>query len=238
LETFLSHEQRERVLTVEFICHGVPSLRVFHSYLKELFQGESIASYTFRDKTFGWQSVLAESVSGRRHHLPATRDAFFAGFCIHHLYMMESCHACAFARLPRAGDVTLGDFWRCPEQWYDKRGVSLVLANTSAGLHALESVMCSGRIVLEPVDLFTATNSAQRIVSGNRAIPELRRTFLDGVIVGKGFGVLQSAYFPKPVSLWRDRWSRFCNSDRKLSFLFDSVRRRLVRRVTGSKVAT
>ena len=114
MDVALSPEQRKRVLLVEFICHGVPSLRVFHRYLEELFSGDRVVSYTFRDKSFGWQTVLAVSAHGKRHHVIASNDSFIKGFSIHHIYMMESCYQCPFAHLPRVADITMGDFWGCP----------------------------------------------------------------------------------------------------------------------------
>jgi len=231
LDLALNREQHERVLLVDLICAGVPSLRVFHSYLRELFRGEPVVSYMFREKSFGWgaSSVRAESASRRCHHLPVWRDPFFAGSQVHRLYMMTSCHACMFARLPRAGDITLGDFWGCPEQWNDQRGVSVALANTPAGLRALEALARSGRIVLEPAELPTATKGNPRLVTGVYAMPENRRAFLNGVIVGKSFRTLKSKYFPKAVPKWRAWWSLFGDSDAKLEFLANAVLRRLGR---------
>jgi coenzyme F420-reducing hydrogenase beta subunit len=226
LDLALSREQRERVLLADLICDGVPSLRVFHSYLRELFRGEPVVSYRFREKSFGWRasSVRAESASRRCHHLRCWRDSFVAGSQAYRLYMMPACHRCTFARLPRAGDITLGDFWGCPEQWNDKRGVSVALANTSPGLRALESLARSGRIVLEPVDFVTASKGNPRLLSGEYAMPESRRGFLDGIIAGKDFKTLQAQYFPKA-----DWWSRFCGSDAKLRFIANTLLRRLGR---------
>jgi len=217
MEAALNPEQRKRVLLVEFTCHGVPSLRVFHRYLEELFGGEAVASYTFRDKLFGWLSVRAVSISGKRHHLPASGDAFFQGFALHHLYVMESCPQCPFARLPRVGDITLGDFWGCPEQWDDRRGVSVVLANTPAGMFALERLAASGRIDLKPTDMTTAIARNPRAVpAGHYSQPSDRRAFLDGLARGKGFGELKTRYFP---TRWQTRWMSFCMSRSKWRFL-------------------
>lgn len=232
LEVALNHKQRERVLLVEFICHGVPSLRVFHRYLEELFGGEAVDFYTLRDKAFGWHtaqawhSAMAVSAHGQCHHVPASKDAFFQGFAGYHLYVMESCHQCPFARLPRGGDITLGDFWGCPEQWDDRRGVSVVLANTSAGMSALERICVSGRINLKPTDLTTATAKNPRLTSGNYPIPSNRRPFLDGLAKGYRFAQLQASYFPSRWHLW---WNSFRQSHSKLRFLAGFVYRRLRR---------
>lgn len=112
----LRGDQRDRLLLVDLICDGVPSLRVFQSYLNTLFRGDRVATYLFREKSFGWEasSVRAESAHGHCHHVKCWLDPFVAGSQAHRLYQSASCHACAFARLPRAGDITLGDFWAAP----------------------------------------------------------------------------------------------------------------------------
>lgn len=202
LEVALSSEQRKRVLLVEFICHGVPSLRVFHRYLEELFSGDAVVSYTFRDKTLGWQTTTAVSGHGQRHSMPGPEDAFIQGFAGHHLYVMESCHQCPFARLPRGGDITLGDFWGCPEPWNDSRGVSVILANTMSGMRALEDVRASGRINLKPTDLTTATEKNPRAISGVYLMPCDRRAFLDDFARGYRFAQLKARYFPTRWQLW------------------------------------
>lgn len=226
MEATLTPEQRKRTLLVEFICHGVPSLRVFHRYLEELFDGDAVISYTFRDKTFEWITILAVSAHGHRHHLPGSNDAFFQGFAGHHLYLMDSCYQCPFARLPRGGDISLGDFWCCPEQWDDRRGVSMVLANTSAGMIALERLYASGRIDLKPTDMATATANAPRAVSGDYPIPNDRRAFLDGMIRGERFSLLKARYFPTMMQVW---WRSFRQSNSKLRFLAGFVYHRLRR---------
>lgn len=217
MEAALTPEQRQRVLLLEFICHGVPSLRVFHRYLGELFGGDAVSSYTFRDKGRGWQTVRATSTSGQCHYLPASADDFFQGFAGHHLYVMESCQQCLFARIPRVGDITLGDFWGCPEPWHDRRGVSVVLVNTPAGLSALESLVVSGRIELMPVDLKMATSYNPRAVAaGGYQLPSNRRAFLDGLARGERFSQLKAKYFPTRWQLW---WTSFRQSNSKWRFL-------------------
>jgi coenzyme F420-reducing hydrogenase beta subunit len=229
MELALTQEQRKRVLLVDLICHGVPSLRVFHRYLRELFDGEKVSSYLFREKSFGWidYSVCAESAGHHYHHVLQMRDPFFAGFCEHSLYVMTSCHACEFARLPRAGDITIGDFWGCPEPWNDKRGVSVALANTAVGLRALEELKRSSRIALEPADIATAVKGNPRLVVGEFPMPMNRRAFLDGIILGKRFSSLKVKYFPKVSPKWRVWWSFFYSNDAKLEYVFSAVLRKL-----------
>ncbi|MDR2431601.1 MAG: Coenzyme F420 hydrogenase/dehydrogenase, beta subunit C-terminal domain, partial [Candidatus Margulisbacteria bacterium] len=45
----------ENLWTVDLICHGVPSPRVFAEYLTEITNGEKILSVNFRDKRLSWE---------------------------------------------------------------------------------------------------------------------------------------------------------------------------------------
>lgn len=221
MDIALTRKQRERVLLVDLVCHGVPSLRVFHLYLEQLFDGDSVARHTFRDKTLGWQTVQAESAGGCRYRANGIQDQFMAGFVQHHLYVMASCHACVFAGLPRPGDITLGDFWGCPEQWHDRKGVSLVLANSDAGAKALAALADDNRIELAATDMDTATRSSPRILSGKRDMPRRRRRFLGDVRTGVQFRDLVARHYP---SKWRFHLSRFLQSESRWAFLRDYLR--------------
>jgi coenzyme F420-reducing hydrogenase beta subunit len=226
----LSPEQRSRVVLVDLICHGVPSLRVFHAYLHDIFHGATVEEYRFRDKTLGCATVRARATNRDEYRVRAGQDPFFVGYAVHHCYLQAACHACRFARLPRVGDLSLGDFWGCPAVWEDKRGVSLVLANTPAGLQAVESLRAAGRIALEASDLPTATRMNRRAGSGHHDIPHRRHRFLVGLAAGQGFNLLAARHFP---SKWEVLWRRFWGADRKLVFLLDlvssQIRRRLFR---------
>lgn len=212
----LGKPQRKRVLLVEVVCHGVPSLRVFHQYLRELFQGEDIASYSFRDKSFGWQCVRATSLAGRKHHLQAAADPFIQGFAIHHLYLMHGCYACPFAQLPRVGDLTLGDFWGCPERWYDKRGVSLLLVNTPEGMAAIQPLQSRETLAVNAVSLQEAAEKNPRVVCGVLPIPRYRQLFLKGLVEGQSFQELQRKYFPNKLQIL---WRSFQKNQHKVQFL-------------------
>lgn len=227
MERALTPKQRERVLLVEFICHGVPSLRVFHAYQRELFDGDEVAKYTFRDKSLGWQTVRAESVRGHHYQVEMPADPFGRGFAVEHLYLMEACHDCEFSHLPRWADITLGDFWGCPEEWYDRRGVSVALANTPAGLRAIESLASAGRIALEATDLATATERNPRATGGAFPVPGARRLFLDGISRGESFTRLAHKFYPSRLKL---AWRAFRNSNSKTRYIVELVKR-LVRRV-------
>lgn len=59
LKAYLGEMNKENLLLVDIICHGVPSVAFFQSYIKELekkYKGK-ITSFKFRDKSSGWGLV-------------------------------------------------------------------------------------------------------------------------------------------------------------------------------------
>lgn len=131
----------------DFICHGVPSLRVFKSYisfLEEKYQDKAI-DFRFRNKDKGWNQAGVQMGSGtaleflhigRKRFYPGFRDAFMNGF-LDNLYLRPSCYYCEFKSLPKYySDLTIADFWgvkRVKPQLNDGKGTSLVLINNKHG---------------------------------------------------------------------------------------------------------
>ncbi|MCL2031633.1 MAG: polysaccharide pyruvyl transferase family protein [Oscillospiraceae bacterium] len=137
------------LLTVDFICHGVPGPRVLREHLAYIAKGRELRSVDFRSKVYGWTrgALLAEFADGRRYLRDAESDAFMAAF-LGDCSLRKSCYACRYSGEARRADVTLGDFWavgRVDPAYNDEKGISLVSANTPKGralIPALESRMC------------------------------------------------------------------------------------------------
>ena len=136
---------RDNLLTVDFVCHGVPSPGVFASYLQELerMHGQRVVAYTFRDKRLGWKnfSAVATLADGSEVTGTQTDEPFLYGF-LQNLYLRPSCGQCHALRGKRhMSDITIADFWGsqeiCPER-DDDTGLSLVLINTEKGKRAIE----------------------------------------------------------------------------------------------------
>ncbi len=149
------------LLTVEIICHGVPSPAVFAKYKAELTaeRGCPPVSISARNKHYSWRkcslvSTFADT-SENCEDLYTNRyiRAFLADLCLR-----PSCHRCV-AREGRSGaDVTIADFWGiekvCPaldDDW----GTSAVLIHTEAGRRAWAA--CAGRVEAAPVALDQVT---------------------------------------------------------------------------------
>jgi hypothetical protein len=165
------------------VCHGVPSAAVFRSYLRwqEAVHGAPAVACAFRDKRGGWKRyrVVVELADGREHAVAFDRDPFMLGF-LRNLYLRPSCHLCTYSRVPRIGDLTLGDFWgvRAVDRALDDdRGTSLVLVSSERGRAALESV--AGTLRLSERALAEGVAANPCVVRPVARPPERDRFFAD-----------------------------------------------------------
>lgn len=181
----------ELLLTVDFVCHGVPSPGVFASYLRELEQknGKRVIAYTFRDKRLGWKnfSAVATFEDGTEHVGQQTTEPFLYGF-LQNLYLRPSCTQCTALRGGHhVSDITMADLWGadrlCPDR-DDDSGLSLAFVNTPKGRKALEAA--SAQLVSFPVldveQLLRVNPSIEHTAKAH----EKRRAFFAG-FAKKGF---------------------------------------------------
>ena len=222
LYALLGEARPERLLTVDFVCHGVPSPGVFASYLDwlEREHGAAVEAYSFRDKRRGWKdfSAAARFGDGREYAAAQTEDPFLLGF-LRNLYLRPSCHACTALRHGgHAADVTLADLWGARELWPeedDDRGLSLVFANTDKGRGALRE--CPELTLREIGDVRRLARANPSIFAPAPAHAERARFF-------RGFS--RRGFSPELVARCL-RESRAKRLKRRLLGLAGSLKRRL-----------
>lgn len=126
LKAFL-RKNYEMLITMDLICHGVPSQPYFRAYVNDLLKRNSnITVFRFRGKGTS-NNNMNNTYIGFLHN-----DYYMTYFLWGKGYR-SSCYHCRFAGSERQGDFTIGDFWnnkimRLPID--EEKGVSLVLANT------------------------------------------------------------------------------------------------------------
>lgn len=135
------------LFTCDLICHGVPSPKVFHSYLCfiEKKNKRKIASINMRDKTLGWDKsgIRIQFTDGTSIFRNQETNLFNCIYSVHYA-TRPSCHHCLYANMKREGDITIGDFWgieKVHPEFYDRNGVSLVLINTLKGQELIDQVV-------------------------------------------------------------------------------------------------
>lgn len=134
--------ETRRLLTVDVVCHGVTSQKLFSLYIEWLEKRLGAVSgslhYEFRSKKRGWglnyYYYYTSKRDGKTHDRfgQCEEDPYYMAFLEGQLYR-QSCYKCRFARRERAGDFTIGDFWGIQREHpsFDCRdGASLVLVNS------------------------------------------------------------------------------------------------------------
>lgn len=142
LSSYIPEALKERLVTVDIVCHGVPAPAIWKDYLQyiEKREGKKVVGVDFRDKKrFGWKAHM-ESFTLED---PATKDlttvstTAYKYLFYQHIMLRPSCGECRYCNLRRPGDLTLADFWGWEKTDSninaDDRGLSLVLVNTPKG---------------------------------------------------------------------------------------------------------
>lgn len=169
----------ENLYTVDLICHGAPSRRVWREYLQEIQQRRTIQAINFRDKTEGWLkfSLKIEFTDGSSYRKNLQEDLYMKGF-LQDMYLRPSCYSCRFRGWDRDADLTLADFWgveyHMPEL-FDDQGTSLVITHSQTGESLLQQLPQLKRKKVFP-ELVEKTNPS---VITSVELPQKRTLFFE-----------------------------------------------------------
>lgn len=209
LKRFLRKEY-DNLLTVDFICHGVPSPGVWREYLKEETARQCggkntvlshpnikerdarIESISFRDKRLGWKKysfALTLSVPnghGAKNTVllsePLNKNIFLRGF-LTDLYLRPSCHACPAKSFKSGSDITIGDFWGVQyvmPEIDDDKGVSVAFVHHGEKL----DLSCLEKIKMESYNQYSVEKSSEKRIG--------RRFFFESY---RKHGMWRNTYF-------------------------------------------
>lgn len=132
----------ENLITIDFVCHGVASPKVWRKYISELEKkyNSNIMEYSFRSKKmgfhdFGTQIMFKDGREVFTHDKGTQKDfmhlAFFAEIC-----SRPACHSCNFKGSKRVSDFTIFDCWHVEEfndDMEDDKGTSMIFIHNSEG---------------------------------------------------------------------------------------------------------
>lgn len=140
---------KEQLVTVDLICHGVPSQRTFKQYIEWVEQRKKrkVKNVSFRSP-WGVEMVMNDGkrdIWKRRMYWDPYFETFSCG-----IINNEACYQCPFAQEKRVSDLTIGDFWgigKTKPFQSPNRKVSVIGVNTPQGEKFLK--MCSSLILEE-----------------------------------------------------------------------------------------
>lgn len=167
LKSYLGKDY-ENLYTIDILCHGVPSPKIWRKYLKkkEAHANSQINHIEFRNKTDGWKhySVNFKFKNGSQDCIPYVSDPFMNMF-LGNLDLRPSCYHCQFKKIPRNSDLTLGDCWgidKLMPDMDDDKGTSVILVHSAKGQHLLDSVKDTLMIKQAQLDQVLPPNAASR----------------------------------------------------------------------------
>jgi NAD-dependent dihydropyrimidine dehydrogenase PreA subunit len=141
----------DNLLTVDIICHGVPSNKVWQKYLKEiLFKIEilwdlsidrynykkQIKNISFRDKRNGWKNygfkLNIENIEFYENH----RNNIYMKAYLSNVSLRPSCYNCPCKEQKSHSDITLSDLWLCKDNIHldnfnKDKGLSCIFVNSN-----------------------------------------------------------------------------------------------------------
>ena len=206
------HKDYPNLITLDFICHGTPSPKVWRSYLKENVLSTltshnitNISYVNFREKKgYGWKKygfTIKGKIAGNNDiDIPiiseiATSNPFMKGF-LSNIYLRPSCYQCPAKGGCSTSDLTIADYWCVdqilPDFYDDDIGISSVFINTEKG----------GKLVAE-LDIKSMQASFTDTIEKNKSYyisvnePNRRRVFFKEMNRGKGFNKALHQYYKK-----------------------------------------
>lgn len=166
LKNYLQREY-ENLLTMDVVCHGVPSKKVWESYRKyiEKNQKSRMIDLVFRDKSNGWQNnqYAISFDNGNIIKEKSIDNPFHRGYLIG-LYSRPSCGECKFNLIPRVSDYSCADYWEYDgASFIETRslGVSLICVNSEKGSKHID--LFEKYLTLEPTTEKKALQSARHL---------------------------------------------------------------------------
>lgn len=198
----------ENLLTIEIVCHGVPTSLLLEKYIqyKEEKVGSKCYHIEYRSKKgSNWLNpkIRLEFENGKIYEQKsyAFDDEYMIAFC-RFLSLRMNCSGCVFAKPDRIADFTIGDFWGIESSDIHMKyedGISLLLANSCKARLLIPSITNDAETAR--VEYSFAQTHNQQLVSPAQADPK-RDEFLSD-LVHMPFADLRKKYLRPRNALMR-----------------------------------
>lgn len=188
---------KENLLLVDFICHGVPSPLVWKKYVTESFEGATFAA--FRDKSRGWEEFSMRIDSEKGTYCTNLYNDPYLRLFLQNTVLRSSCYECSWKGDNYASDITLADFWGISKVFphmNDNKGVSVVVVRSEAGEKAFRDIRESLVFEKTKIETVAKINVAYK---ESAHCPKNREEFFEDMKNGKSIKYLCDKY-AKPLS--------------------------------------
>ena len=153
-------KEYDNLLTIDIVCHGVPSPNVWKKYLDSFCIQNNISKHknqdtnyieeiNFRDKEKGWrQYSLRFNIRDPHNNTSYSisqvhyKNPYMLAF-LKDIILRPSCYMCK-TRIGYSGaDITLGDYWNINNvnpKVDDNKGISLIITNNQKGFDTIKNL--------------------------------------------------------------------------------------------------
>ena len=146
LKKFLGRDY-ENLITVDIVCHAVPSpkfWRIYLNYQKNRLKISKISDIKFRDKSnYGYKySTMSIKYDDKKYSEGVETDPFLRAF-FGDLSDRPSCYNCAFKKQYRVSDITIWDCFTIEDfdkKLDDDKGTTRILIHSKVGKEIFEKI--------------------------------------------------------------------------------------------------
>lgn len=218
-------ERPHNLLTIEVVCHGVPSPAIYERYINELGADYMI----FRNKDRSWSNYDVE-IHYKDNSIEiekASENLYMRGF-LHNWFLRPSCSRCPAKSFISGADITLGDFWggqKLVPQLFDEKGTSVVFIHTFDGDFYWKRIISQVEYQGVPVEEAIKGNSC---ISNSVVFPSDRDLFFQDL---NNFSLLDvlKFYLDKEQSLQSKKNAFFAITRGHLSEKYSSFKKRFLK---------
>ena len=137
----------DNLITVDFICHSVPSPLVFKDYLeyirKTIDSNITCINFSYKKPSWTVYSMRIDFISRKSYIANYFTDPYLIGFSKDY-FSKDCCHQCKYTKPNRQSDITIADFWGYVsddrEYRNNEKGISLVLINSEKGSNIFSAI--------------------------------------------------------------------------------------------------
>lgn len=219
LKKFLG-KNYEKLITVDILCHGVGSTKVFKDsliYLASKYKSEPIdVKFRYKRKGYNCSDFRVEFENGKKFSKILYTSPYGYLFA-KQLIVRPSCLNCKYSSENRVSDLTLGDYQNSDimkqSKFNMKNGISIVLANNIKGINIIKSI--KDNIVIEEVNLNETIISCSTLQEDNKYNDKAFREFFANYN-NKSFSDIVEKEFKAPYLL---KFQYFIGRERYVSIV-------------------
>ena len=196
------------LLTVDLICHGVPSPELFSDYIKFINKKRTVEKFEFRTKKLPWLDNNENygctiTYKNGRQEINTLRARLYLNVFQSNNCLRPYCYTCPYTKPDKPSDITISDFWgiqNIAPEFYDELGVSGVICHSQKGQNVLNN--------LENIITLESTIESLKARQANLKKPSQKPTSYDAfwkLYKEKGFMAIAKNYAGYNISGWLKR---------------------------------